>query len=917
MENIGSKWWKFDFHTHTPVSMDYGKSDTVIKTTMTPKQWLLDYIDNGIECVAVTDHNSGQWIDILKEEAEKLRAEGNSIYIFPGVEITTHGNIHILGIFDPDKTSASIAQIIGEAKYIGTAGDSNAVTECSPQEVIDIIIKREGIAIPAHIDLASGLCQVHKSGHTLKQILKNASAVEIIRTHAEYEAIEAGSSPLRGYVDLGINLPEVIGSDAHHPNKVGRAFTWVKMGEPSIEGLRLALLDGNDSLKRSDVHQDSPNIYADKRISSIRINKTKYCGRNDEFKMDFHPWLNCIIGGRGSGKSTILEFLRTALCRENELAQFSSNDDLLRSYQKLTQKAKSKDDDGVFLDGTEIIVDYKKDNIDYTLSWNLESRKTVIERNDADCKIVEEGDVQSRFPIKIFSQKQIYEISRSPNYLLNLIDESEDVNYKDWEYKWHQQLNQLTQIRRDNRELKAAISSKGVLQGQLNDINQKISSIEQSGHSLIYSNYQSAQEQENTALELINFRNETISIIEEQIENITEIDSNYEAVLNRTESGKEFSVKYGTYEKEIIENIRKIKLLIEDCQSKNNELSEWYKASPLISDINTNKTKYNDLVRTFTEQGISNPNEYHSLITTRNTINQRLTQIGIDEDKVRQNSTSISNLYQSLIKLRMEITEKRKGFLESINVNDNSIKVSIDYCGDIQHLNDSFRKAIGKNDTTYSNEIFNEEGKGFLNVLNSKIMEQEGNQVEINKLVQEVKKPFLDKSLDNILGVNFGKRFSDLRDNIPDEMIDLLLGWFPNDSVNVKYHDGRRFKDISQGSAGQKAATVLAFLLSYGNDPLILDQPEDDLDNQLIYELIVKKIKDSKRNRQILIVTHNANIVVNGDSELVIALTQQTGLTRASSKGCLHERAVRLSICEIMEGGRDAFHQRYRRIINA
>ncbi|HBT4641470.1 TPA: hypothetical protein MB271_005180, partial [Klebsiella pneumoniae] len=128
---------------------------------------------------------------------------------------------------------------------------------------------------------------------------------------------------------------------------------------------------------------------------------------------------------------------------------------------------------------------------------------------------------------------------------------------------------------------------------------------------------------------------------------------------------------------------------------------------------------------------------------------------------------------------------------------------------------------------------------------------------------------------------------------------------------------GRRFKDLSQGSAGQKAATVLAFLLSYGDDPIILDQPEDDLDNQLVYELIVRKIKESKNKRQIIIITHNPNIVVNGDSELVVSLSQQTGTTDFLSLGGLQDRDVRQTICDIMEGGRDAFSQRYRRIVTA
>ena len=72
MNFVGARWWKFDFHTHTPASFDYGKSDSALKTSKSPRDWLLDYIAKGIECVAITDHNTGDWVDGLKDAAESL-----------------------------------------------------------------------------------------------------------------------------------------------------------------------------------------------------------------------------------------------------------------------------------------------------------------------------------------------------------------------------------------------------------------------------------------------------------------------------------------------------------------------------------------------------------------------------------------------------------------------------------------------------------------------------------------------------------------------------------------------------------------------------------------------------------------------------------------------------------------------------
>nr|WP_141243657.1 PHP domain-containing protein [Pseudomonas indica] len=113
MVEVGARWWAFDFHTHTPASMDYGRAEVQLRGTMTPRDWLLSFVEKGIECVAVTDHNTGGWVNDLKREAELLRGEGKSVYVFPGVEITANGNVHILAIFDPDKTSEDIAAVVG------------------------------------------------------------------------------------------------------------------------------------------------------------------------------------------------------------------------------------------------------------------------------------------------------------------------------------------------------------------------------------------------------------------------------------------------------------------------------------------------------------------------------------------------------------------------------------------------------------------------------------------------------------------------------------------------------------------------------------------------------------------------------------------------------------------------------------
>jgi len=122
---------------------------------------------------------------------------------------------------------------------------------------------------------------------------------------------------------------------------------------------------------------------------------------------------------------------------------------------------------------------------------------------------------------------------------------------------------------------------------------------------------------------------------------------------------------------------------------------------------------------------------------------------------------------------------------------------------------------------------------------------------------------------------------------------------------------------------------MLSFVLNYGTEPLVLDQPEDDLDTALITSLIVPEIRTSRWDRQVIIVTHNADIPVNGDAEQVIVMDndgtsirirhsadKDDATRRVVHAGPVEIDPVREDIQEILEGGKDAFRARERRYNN-
>ncbi len=244
----GARWWKFDFHTHTPASDDFKDRDET-----TPESWLKAFMEKEIDCVAITDHNSGGWIDKLKQKLAELEESKPSwyrlLYLFPGVEISANGGVHILAIFGCDKNKGDIDGLLGAVGYLGTKGESDAVTNENITKVVDEIAKREGIPIPAHVDKKKGLFQL--SGQTLEQVLENENIYAM-----ELRDSECQKPP--SYTEKKVEWTEVNGSDTHSfSDSTFGTFTWIKMDEPSIDGLELALIDGSASVNRDIKTQSS------------------------------------------------------------------------------------------------------------------------------------------------------------------------------------------------------------------------------------------------------------------------------------------------------------------------------------------------------------------------------------------------------------------------------------------------------------------------------------------------------------------------------------------------------------------------------------------------------------------------------------------------------------------------------------
>ncbi|PJB96811.1 MAG: ABC transporter, partial [Nitrospirae bacterium CG_4_9_14_0_8_um_filter_70_14] len=321
---------------------------------------------------------------------------------------------------------------------------------------------------------------------------------------------------------------------------------------------------------------------------------------------------------------------------------------------------------------------------------------------------------------------------------------------------------------------------------------------------------------------------------------------------------------------------------------------------------------YEELKKRLAAEGAGDPAAFGEFVHRRQTIEQRLKDLVARQQQVVAIRAQADASLGRLLALRRELTGARDEFIKTVLMGNQYVMIRVLPYGATETIEAEFRRLL-QLEKGFEKEIGAADGDGLLGPLYASGREPAAIEKALEAIRREVGTLALGQP-DSAVG---RQKLAAHLSKLPPEALDRLDLWFPEDSLDVQYStssDGRSFRSIQEGSPGQKTAALLAFLLSYGEEPLILDQPEDDLDNHLIYNLIVTQIRDVKQRRQLLVVTHNANIVVNGDAELVVALVARNGETQQECAGSLQERKVRETICTVMEGGREAFDQRYRRI---
>ena len=932
----GARWWKFDFHNHTPASTDYGKgADHARLRAITPKDWLLGYMRTEVDCVVVTDHNSAEWIDRLQIALKTLEAEANPdfrpMHLFPGVEITANGGVHVLAILDCDKSAGDVSKLLGAVAYRGDPGASDVAADCSPIQVVEAIAKCNGIAVLAHVDGPAGAF-ADINGNTLLPLLESESLFAI-------EVCDPIAPKPEAYRRRKLAWAEVLGSDSHHPaggvgqHFPGSHFTWVKMGSPSIEGLRLALLDGNGvSIRRSDAGMVGFDPFAtpDHFIERIAIKDARYMGRGNPECLVFSPWFNALVGGRGTGKSTIAHFIRIAYRREHELDNLGDIEGVASAFKRFNHVPKTRDDHGG-LTGDEhptiVQLVLMRNGQRYRLNWRQNGAGPVVEEHRDSGWVASESQsvAPERFPVRLFSQGQIAGLATGGSHaLFGLIDQAVGSSVEQASIREHER--QYLALRASSRELSGRLAGRDALNLQVADVKRKLDRFEQAHHAEVLKEYQKRTRQEREIERQINLADAVagkIRMLAEEVRPDDVPDGVFDVQSAPDSAAVNLLNQLSGAVRVAAEELLRVARNLSDASRA---MRSAFPGTPWHAELVQRKRAYTDLIAALRAQGVADPSEYGKLVQERQRLEGEIAKLDSIVKQRDQIDAQSKDALAGLAKARRALSEKRAVFLEGALGNNPYVRIALEpYGRDARGIDRSFRELIGVTDGRFEKDILiyenNEPVGGIVAGLLKDLSKDRGvASAEYGARLASLKDTLAESCEGGLARVSFRGHFANFLEGAfkrGPEFLDHLMVWYPEDSLQIGFSpkgDGKDFRSIDQASDGQRAAAMLAFLLAHGNEPIVLDQPEDDLDNHLIYELVVQQIRAGKQRRQIIAITHNPNVVVNGDAEMIHAFDFRGGQCRVLEKGCLQEEPMREEICKVMEGGRDAFERRYRRL---
>jgi len=878
----GSEWRKWDLHVHTKSGTDYtyaseyGISIREQNDNEYPKVFIehIYSIDN-LGAIAITDHNKANWIDRIIAENEGYANLNNceKITILPGVETESSDGIHLLIIFNPETQFDEVKNNYRKSTWketiehfltaIGISQNTNSSK--TTEKIMEEARKWDALCIFAHVTSDKGFFKI-SSGSTKKRIYKHG-LTQIFQI------------PIDGITDIGRkNIVKgedtqysdeqghpkpivcITASDAKKLEDIGKNNCWIK-AEPTFEGLKQIIYEPELRVRIQEEDPRENEVYA--RMEKCVINfpsdlkikieepgkKTDFCLQG-KYEVEFSNNLTCIIGGRGTGKSTLVHLLYNACQKDSSklgelnspLLSLALPPDLLRKLADWTATEIPANTE-FFLQNE--IEKFARDvhemsnliRLRLLLLSSLNGQRSLealkngwsMALNDMS-KLMEAYDTVSDITQKIgIVNKQIETIKKQTAVI-------KSKEYKDLQKEIEDINNNISAFRRYENEYNYIVA----------EIDMLITAFSQ----LDWSEEQGKGTLDELSSLLCDYKKKLEGSFN-QLENKFETNDYTLKLTGKKLQLKEYLGKRGLTEENIeelanaSEQIKELKDENRKLERQKTPLEEFYsKRDSILGEYKKKcsayRTRFFDVAARLQEELVGLP-FFDKVISFTPKINeQRFREIAVKFVKERS---------PAKVNLRTDDIQSVLFDIEDI----------------AEYIEDKDKIRICVNQSTKT-------------ILHKQILQE---------LVND--EAFLEK-----LYLLLYKEYYDIS----------------NIQVQTKLGD----KLLQNTSFGERCGIVVSIILIAGTNPIVIDQPEDNLDGKFISNVLVPLIRKRKLSRQVILVTRDANIVIGGDADLIHILENDESEKKIKILPTSIENIkYRTNYIWILDGGEEAFEKRERK----
>jgi len=842
------------------------------------------------------------------------------LWIFPGMELSCKDSSQALIIFDSDLPHASLEK---------ARSKMGLPTECVVSSPVGIKVETLNFNIEEIQPLLEGdaelrdrfiiLPHVKPDGHKTvlrKGFHKRFKEMPYVGGYMDkcypHELKDGDRRILEGEIpDWSSEKRGVIStSDARHAdfNLIGKHASWIKLASPTAESIRQAMLAPDSRIR----HEEP-------KLPNVIITKLTIEGANYVQNGDYHlnQQMNSVIGGRGAGKSSLLEYIRFALgcsaidTKETHEGQARATLRMKEMLQSTLDKENGKVTLDILLNGAPVKV-----------SREIGNPKFIQVENDGHTSKSTSEDVSKLIPVQPFRQGELSDLAREElaNRLLELVTANASDTLEDIEAGFKKNGQQLSEALAKSVRLTAARQKKNQLETEIKILKSQIESIQK--------HLGTTTEQQGTAIA----DHEKYT---DELRNIEEIKSNLKNAGKTIK--REFSNLLETLNR-LVENRPELQL---------EELKNIYQlVAPLLTDnVGVQQAELNTLPAL--DRYISGYFEriVESIIEAQVPWKMQLEKHQEEYEKQKNELVGQQDLVVRLEDINIKLKKSNED-LEKASADELEFRTADE---DLQSLREARRQLHGQLVKTVQDQIatiqekssqlargelsaqwdYSQLEEAVKSVFELPMMREKRIE-EILKTVKEAPNPLekWDELLNEMLALvkwkegaaadgqrppNSPLLLAALEDGFMEKLHSAISSDRVASALRVVLRPKVNIFQMRQGgeiefrlaSQGEQAATLLNILMNQSRGPLIIDQPEEDLDNKIIND-IIKTIRQTKADRQLILSTHNANIAVNGDSELVVEMN----LGAINSNGAIDEPAIREAITSTMEGGKDAFELR-------